>query len=802
MIESGIGPDLHRKGRRTATRRLRRLTMEALEGRNLMSADVVLQWNSVMFDALRADATQPGPTFAARNLAIVHAAMYDAINAVERAYQPYLVDRVAPEGTSAEAAGASAAYHAALGLYPLQAALFEAALKVSLDAIPDGPGESQGVALGRSVAHYILAARLNDHAHDTVNYIPGSNPGDWRPAPPIEGTPAWGPGWGHVDPFALPSGSMFRPPPPPAINSPEYTAAFQEVYSLGAVDSTTRTADQTQIGIFWGYDRAGMGAPPTQYNQIAQTIAMQENNTLLENARLFALLNIAQADAGVVAWDAKYEYNYWRPITAIRGASSDENPDTVGDPDWTPLGAPGGGVVDNFTPPFPAYTSGHATFGAAAFRILASFYGTDHYNFTVQSDEMPGVTRSFTSFSQASAENARSRIYLGIHWNFDDSLGQSTGVQVADYVFQNILGDAPPEFHLQVSGAGAGGGPHVHAVNAATGEVVQSFFAFDENFRGGVRVATGDVNGDGVLDMVAAAGPGGGPHVRVFDGSSGEQLPGPIGSFFAYDSSFRGGVFVAAGDIDGDNHADIITGAGEGGGPHVRVFSGADGSELASFFAYNVAFAGGVRVAAGDVDGNGTIDIVTGAGPGGGPHVRVFDGATGSQLAGAIGSFFAYDPSFRGGVHVAVGDINGDHRADVITGAGEGGGPHVRVLSGLDGAELASFFAYDPTFLGGVCVGAGDLDGDGLADIITGAGAGGGPHVRAFSGLDDHDMMNFFAYDPGFTGGIFVAGPPGPRGGMLMGSSLDIDLVDLILAASLTETEEDDSLFSALGTEG
>jgi hypothetical protein len=265
-------------------------------------------------------------------------------------------------------------------------------------------------------------------------------------------------------------------------------------------------------------------------------------------------------------------------------------------------------------------------------------------------------------------------------------------------------------------------------------------------FAGGIRVAQGDVNGDGVLDIITGAGPGGGPHVQVFDGAT----LGLLASFMAYDPSFPGGVFVAAGDVNGDGKADIVTGAGAGGGPHVQVFDGATLSVLASFMAYAPFFAGGVSVAAGDVNGDGKADIVTGAGPSGGPHVVVYSGADTAVLS----SFYAYVPAFPGGVNVAAGDINGDGRADIITGAGPGGGPHVRVFNGVDLAELASYMAYDPAFIGGVTVTAGDYNGDGVVDVITGPGSVGGPHVRVFSGDDTRELASFMAFTSG--GGAFV----------------------------------------------
>lgn len=288
-----------------------------------------------------------------------------------------------------------------------------------------------------------------------------------------------------------------------------------------------------------------------------------------------------------------------------------------------------------------------------------------------------------------------------------------------------------------VTGAGAGGGPHVRAFNADNTAAGVSFFAYDASFRGGVRIASCDVDGDGKADIITGAGPGGGPHVRVFRKDLTE-----IFSFFAYDPSFTGGVFVACGDVNGDGRADIITGAGAGGGPHVRVFDGRNLAEIRSFFAYDPRFTGGVFVAAGDVNGDGKADIITGAGPGGGPHVRVFDGATLAEIHG----FFAYDPGFTGGVTVAAGDLNGDGKADIITGAGAGGGPHVRAFNGVDLSPLASFFAYGPSFRGGVFVGAGNLDGIGPLEILTGAGPGGGPHVRGFTANGTPTGTSFFAY--------------------------------------------------------
>jgi fibronectin-binding autotransporter adhesin len=235
----------------------------------------------------------------------------------------------------------------------------------------------------------------------------------------------------------------------------------------------------------------------------------------------------------------------------------------------------------------------------------------------------------------------------------------------------------------------------------------------------------------------------------VFDGVTGAL----VRSFFAYDERFTGGVWVAAGDVNGDGFADVITGIGAGGGPHVQAFSGRDGSVLMSFFAYAPQFAGGVRVAADDLNGDGFADVVTGIGQGGGPHVRAFSGKDGTELL----SFYAYTPQFAGGVYVGAGDVNGDGLADVVTGIGEGGGPHVRAFSG-DGTGLASFFAYDPQFAGGVRVAAGTDPASGRSVIVTGIGPGGGSTVRTFDGLTQVQLDSFLAFDADFTGGVFVGG--------------------------------------------
>lgn len=298
-------------------------------------------------------------------------------------------------------------------------------------------------------------------------------------------------------------------------------------------------------------------------------------------------------------------------------------------------------------------------------------------------------------------------------------------------------------------GAGTDAGAGSVRFYDSSGGIPHNFQPFGSGYTGGVTVALADTNRDGVPDVIVAGTAAGDGVVDWYNGQTGEFL-GTATPF----PGFTGGVFVAAGDVNGDGAADIVTGAGAGGGPHVRVFSGTSGAELRNFFPFPQGFTGGVRVAAGDVNGDGRADLVTAAGAGGGPHVKVFDGRSGAVLH----DFQPYASGFSGGVYVAAGDVNADGLADVVTGSGAGGGPHVKVFDGRSGAEIGSFFAFDVGFTGGVRVAAGDVDGDGLSDVIAGAGPGGPPHVRSFLSPSNTVSHDFFAFDAGFTGGIFVTG--------------------------------------------
>lgn len=312
----------------------------------------------------------------------------------------------------------------------------------------------------------------------------------------------------------------------------------------------------------------------------------------------------------------------------------------------------------------------------------------------------------------------------------------------------NLFATHGPLPNYVAVGAGAGGGPQVSVYDAAGGALRFAFFGLDPAFTGGVRVAVGDVTRDNIPDIIVGAGPGGGPEVRVFNGST----LALVYDFMAFDFQFTGGVWVAAGDITGDGYWDILVGAGAGGGPQVKIFSGKDGQLVHSFFAFDMGFAGGVTVGAADVNADGRADIITGAGPGGGPNVRVYDGLNLSLLQ----NFFAFNQAFTGGVFVAGGDTNQDGKADVIIGAGAGGGPEVVIVSGGNGALLKDFFAYDPAFTGGVRVGA--VNGtEGLLNVIAGSGAGTVATVRVRNAATLADVESFVPF-PGFLGGVFVGG--------------------------------------------
>jgi hypothetical protein len=384
----------------------------------LAHADVVTDWNNAALNAIRAGSK--APPIASRSLAILHAAIYDAVNGIDRTHEYYLVPSAVPASASREAAASAAAHEALVSLFPANRSSFDALHAAILAAIPDGPQRTAGIVWGEFVANQILAARANDGSDAIVPPPGGSGPGVWVRTPPGF-LPYLLPQWGFVVPFAMSSSSQFRPPGPPTLDSQQYAADYNEVKELGAAAGSTRTEEQTLIALFWA-DGAGTETPPGHWNSIAQTIAAAQGNTLEENARLFALLNIAMADAAICAWDAKYMFDFWRPVTAIAFAEPELN--------WSSF------IV---TPPFPDYVSGHSTFSGAAATVLPLFYGTEDLSFTTGSDFLPGVYRSFSTCLDAAEEAAVSRLYGGIHFRSANEDGLQAGISVGEWTATHYL---------------------------------------------------------------------------------------------------------------------------------------------------------------------------------------------------------------------------------------------------------------------------------------------------------------------------------------------------------------------------
>lgn len=396
-----------------------------------LHADVIVDWNNVLLTTIRD--TSLNPPRASRAMAMMHTAMYDAVNSIAGTHQPYHINVTTDSATSREAAAAQAAHGVLSNLFPTRQAIYDSALANHLSAVVDGPNKVAGIQLGNTVADGILALRSNDHSDYVTPYTPGNQMGDWVPTPPAY-APSLLPNWPALTPFAMTSGDQFRNPNgPPELTSAEFAAAFAEVKDIGSATSATRTADQTDIAYFWA-DNAGTSTPPGHWNRIAQEVAQTQGNTLEENARMFALLGISLADAAIVAWDNKYAYSDWRPVTAIRSGDLDGNPATAADANWTSLIT---------TPPFPSYTSGHSTFSGAAAALLAGFYGSDDIAFSDSAEGFSVSDRSFSSFSQAATEAMNSRLYGGIHWRYDNEDGLAGGSALGNYVYATMLRPVP-----------------------------------------------------------------------------------------------------------------------------------------------------------------------------------------------------------------------------------------------------------------------------------------------------------------------------------------------------------------------
>ncbi len=379
-----------------------------------------------MISAIRSD--NSGPTLSSRNLAILHCAIYDSVNSIDRTHQPYKFFLTAPAGTSPDAAAVGAAYEIMTVLYQPIRAQADDLYETWRASVPQDVAAINGLALGQHVAQLLLQDRAADGSSTDVPYIPSDAPGQWRRTPPFFRPPVT-PGWRYVTPFCLPELEAFLPGPPPALDSAEYAEALNYVKAIGSLNSTLRTDEQTLIAKFWS-DFSYTSMPPGHWHLIAETLARTRNNSLIDNARLFALISLAQADGAIACWEVKYRYNFWRPVTAIERADEDGNPLTDPDPNWTQLLA---------SPNFPSYTSGHSTFSKASAQVLTHFYGTDALTFDTTGDAVPGVIRTFHSLAACADEVGMSRVYGGFHFTFDNLAGKECGQKVGDFVSANFL---------------------------------------------------------------------------------------------------------------------------------------------------------------------------------------------------------------------------------------------------------------------------------------------------------------------------------------------------------------------------
>jgi hypothetical protein len=388
-------------------------------------SNAVLTWDKAALEAIRAEKT--APPLASRNLAILSSAVFDAVNGLNKFYENYQIENKAGLAGSAEAAAIQAAYETLVTLFPKQKATFDTLLATSLSTLPsNNRAVKAGLDFGKSVAQEMLAARANDGSAQVVPYSLSNEVGAWQPTSAV--TSPLLPQWGAVTPFALNSGHQFRPPAPPALTSAAYATAFNLTKEIGAANSTTRTADQTEIAKFWA-DGGGTYTPPGHWADIAIQLLDSRNASLVESARTMGMLNIALADAAIACWDAKYTYNTWRPITAIQQADKDGNEATTADPNWQPLIT---------TPPFPEFTSGHSTFSGTAATVLTKLLG-DNVSFSTTSIGLPGVIRTYTGFQQAADEAGMSRIYGGIHFMPANLEGLNCGSQLGAFVASNFM---------------------------------------------------------------------------------------------------------------------------------------------------------------------------------------------------------------------------------------------------------------------------------------------------------------------------------------------------------------------------
>jgi hypothetical protein len=385
----------------------------------LSRADAVTDWNAIM----QTTVATSNAFVQARSAAIVQVAVFEAVNSISSKYRPYLALISAPPGASSESAAVAAAHRTLVILYPGSAAALDVAEAVSLSAIPDSQAKTDGVAVGEAAASAILALRASDGSLLVVPYTPGSEPGDWQPTPPAF-APALLPGWGQVTTFGILNGAQFRSAPPPFLGSARYARDFNEVKLVGDVNSTVRPQDRTNVARFYIISAVQV------YNPAARQVSFAQNKTVSQNAHDFALLAMAICDGLISSMETKYYYNRWRPVTAIRAADTDGNPNTEPDTGWLPLIT---------TPPFPSYPSAHASAGGAARRILERMYGKDGFLVTLTSPTAPNVTLHYTAWKQITDDIDDARIFGGIHFRYDQEGGAKQGWNVGSYILETQL---------------------------------------------------------------------------------------------------------------------------------------------------------------------------------------------------------------------------------------------------------------------------------------------------------------------------------------------------------------------------
>jgi hypothetical protein len=404
---------------------IRRITTLALLGLlltpALARADAVQDWNAIMLATIRAQS----PFAQGRFGAITELAVFEAVNACTGDYRPYLGTLTARHGASPEAAAIAAAHGVLKNYFPASAADLDAARATSLAAIPDGRHKSDGIAVGEAAAAAMIALRANDGSAPLETFLPASSdPGVWQPTPP-----AFGPGillnWRNMTPFGIERGDQFRSEPPPALTSQRYRRDYDEVKTVGELNSTARPQDRSDVARFYAV------SPPTQvWNLAAQQVSAAQHRSLSENARAFALINMAINDGLVAVFDTKYFYIRWRPVTAIRAGDADGNPRTEGDVNWTPF------VV---TPSFPGYGSAHGAASGAAREVSERVFGERRHAITLSHPGIPDVTLHYTNFEDITEDIDDARVYGGIHFRFDQEAGERQGRLVGSYVIEHHL---------------------------------------------------------------------------------------------------------------------------------------------------------------------------------------------------------------------------------------------------------------------------------------------------------------------------------------------------------------------------